>query len=59
MIHYKDMTFCKEFKACKLGTVCRRAYTDEVHAEAEKANLPVCTYVEPPHCFVYKEVTDD
>jgi hypothetical protein len=57
---YLDMTFCKFYIDCYLGSRCPRALTPEVHDNAVrwwgKPNPPFAIFGEKPECFTGKEV---
>lgn len=51
MICYRDMTFCKFYRDCKLKNKCGRALTERVERQAEKNGLPVCQFCDKPECW--------
>ena len=46
MISYKDITFCEFNHLCKLR--CERAITNNMKQTAEKYNLVISTFTNPP-----------
>lgn len=53
MMCYRDITFCPFHNTCKVGSICGRAYTDQVKKLAEEwmKNPPVALYGEKPPCW--------
>ena len=50
---YKDRTYCPFHLTCKNGLKCDRALTDFVAADANKRDLPISQYTEPPTlCYI-------
>ena len=59
MIHYKDMTFCKDQTCARFGVDCHRAFTDD-HAQAAKRlwgsdDAPVAFFGERVDCYEEKK----
>lgn len=60
MIHYKDMTFCREEGCKKFGVDCFRSFTKDVSKAADawwgegEGEAPVCLFYGKPDCFEEK-----
>ncbi len=52
MLCFRDMTFCPYYCDCEKGSVCMRALTPSVEADAKTFGLDVCRFLERPECFV-------
>jgi len=50
MICYKDRTFCR-FEDCTEFETCYRALTIEHQTNANKLDLPICSFSDKPECF--------
>ncbi len=55
MIFYKDMIFCSYYDKCVDGQGCCRALTECVRQDAQRRDLPVAQFVNPPKCFRIKD----
>lgn len=55
MLVFKDKTFCKVYRQCKLGKICHRALTPQIKKEAILKGLPVAMFIGTPNCFEPKK----
>lgn len=59
MIHYRDMTFCEDWRGCRDGAICYRALTNEVLVDAKRSGLMACHFMCRPSCYVPKKENRD
>lgn len=60
MICYRYKTFCQYYEGCKVASIRRRAFTDDVKDAANKwwvsgggkdGEAPICLFSHIPDCF--------